>query len=91
VFIPDIDQWQKWSRDIRALADTVDLLLVDGTFASADEIPGRSIADIPHPLMPATRALLKGTRAALWFIHLNHTNRELDAPDVVRDGQRFGL
>jgi len=41
--------------------------------------------------MPSTRELLKGTRAALWFIHLNHTNRELDARDVVRDGQRFGL
>ena len=91
LFIPDIDQWQKWSRSIRDLADRVDVALLDGTFASADEIQGRSIAEIPHPLMPSTRELLKGTRAALWFIHLNHTNRELDARDVVRDGQRFGL
>jgi pyrroloquinoline quinone biosynthesis protein B len=89
LYIPDIDQWQKWPRPIRDLADEVDLAFVDGTFASADEIPGRSIADIPHPLMPATRDLLRGTRAQLWFIHLNHTNRELDAKDVVRDRQRF--
>jgi pyrroloquinoline quinone biosynthesis protein B len=89
VFIPDIDQWSKWDRDIRTIADEVDYLFLDGTFASADEIPGRSIADIPHPMMPVTRELLKGTRAALWFIHLNHTNRELDAPDVVKDGARF--
>jgi pyrroloquinoline quinone biosynthesis protein B len=89
LFIPDIDQWQKWPRDIRALANQVDLAFLDGTFASADEIPGRSTADIPHPLMPATRDLLRGTRAALWFIHVNHTNRELEAPDVVRDRQRF--
>jgi pyrroloquinoline quinone biosynthesis protein B len=91
LFIPDIDQWSKWSRDIRALADTVDYAFLDGTFASPGEIPGRSIADIPHPLMSDTRARLKGTRAQLWFIHLNHTNPELDAPDVVKDKQRFGM
>lgn len=89
LFIPDIDQWSKWDRDIRTLADDVDYAFVDGTFASANEIPGRAIADIPHPLMPATRELFKGRRAQLWFIHLNHTNRELDAPDVVKDGARF--
>lgn len=89
LFIPDIDQWSKWTRDIRTLADDVDYAFVDGTFASADEIPGRAIADIPHPLMPVTRELFKGRRAQLWFIHLNHTNRQLDASDVVKDGARF--
>lgn len=89
LFIPDIDQWSKWNRDIRTLADDVDYAFVDGTFASADEIPGRAIADIPHPLLPVTRELFKGRRAQLWFIHLNHTNRQLDAPDVVKDGARF--
>jgi pyrroloquinoline quinone biosynthesis protein B len=91
VFIPDIDQWSKWGRDIRALADTVDYVFLDGTFASANEIPGRSIADIPHPMMSDTRARLKGTKAQLWFIHLNHTNPELEARDVVREGQKFGM
>ncbi len=91
LYIPDIDQWQKWSRDIRAVANDVDLALLDGTFAAANEIPGRSMADIPHPLMPATRELLRGTRADLWFIHINHTNLEIDAKDVVRDGKRFGI
>jgi pyrroloquinoline quinone biosynthesis protein B len=91
LFIPDIDQWSKWSRDIRALAETVDYAFLDGTFASAGEIPGRSIADIPHPLMSDTRARLKGTRAQLWFIHLNHTNQDLDAPDVAKMGARFGM
>ena len=91
LFIPDIDQWSKWTHDIRALADTVDYAFLDGTFASAGEIPGRSIADIPHPLMSDTRARLKGTRAQLWFIHLNHTNPDLDAPDVVKMGARFGM
>jgi pyrroloquinoline quinone biosynthesis protein B len=89
LFIPDIDQWSKWSQNVRELVDTVDLAFLDGTFASADELPGRSIADIPHPLIPATRALLRGARARVWFIHLNHTNRELDAADIARDGMLF--
>ncbi len=89
LFIPDIDQWSKWPRSIRTLADSVDLAFLDGTFASADELPGRSIADIPHPLIPQTRELLRGSRAGVWFIHLNHTNKELGQKDVVRDGQRF--
>ena len=89
LYIPDIDQWQKWNRNVREVVGRVDLALLDGTFASASEIPGRSIADVPHPLMPATRELLRSTKAALWFIHLNHTNLELDAKDVVRDGMRF--
>jgi pyrroloquinoline quinone biosynthesis protein B len=89
LFIPDIDQWSKWSQSIRTIVDGMDLAFLDGTFASADELPGRSIADIPHPLMPTTRALLTGTRAKVWFIHINHTNRELGAADVVRDGMTF--
>ncbi len=69
----------------------MDIALLDGTFASASELPGRSMADVPHPLMPSTRALLRGLATQLWFIHLNHTNAEIDAPDVVRDGQTFGM
>jgi pyrroloquinoline quinone biosynthesis protein B len=91
LYIPDIDQWQKWDRSIRDLADGADLAFLDGTFASATEIPGRSIDDIPHPMMSRTRELLRGTKASVWFIHLNHTNAEIDAVDVVKDRQRFPL
>ena len=91
LYIPDIDQWQKWERPIRELVDQVDLAFLDGTFASASEIPGRSIDDIPHPMMSVTREVLRGTKAAVWFIHLNHTNAEIDAEDVVKDRQRFRL
>jgi pyrroloquinoline quinone biosynthesis protein B len=91
LYIPDIDQWQKWDRSIRELVDQVDLAFLDGTFASPGEIPGRSIDDIPHPMMSVTRDLLSGSKAAVWFIHLNHTNAEIDAKDVVKDRQRFPL
>jgi pyrroloquinoline quinone biosynthesis protein B len=91
LYIPDIDQWQKWDRSIRELVMSVDLAFLDGTFAAADEIPGRTVADIPHPMIPATRDLLRGVRAEVWFIHINHTNGQLDAKDIARDGARFGL
>ena len=55
----------------------MDLAFLDGTFASPAEIPNRSVTDIPHPMIPATRDLLRGTRAQVWFIHLNHTNPAL--------------
>jgi pyrroloquinoline quinone biosynthesis protein B len=91
-FIPDIDRWDKWDRSVHDLADGVDLLFVDGTFSSPNELPGRDVSEIPHPLMRETRALVRGTRARLLFIHLNHTNRALvDGEDVAREGMRFPL
>jgi len=91
-FVPDIDRWERWSRSVRDLADRVDLLFVDGTFSSAGELPGRDISEIPHPLVPDTRALLRGTRARLLFIHLNHTNPALrGGPDIAREGMRLPL
>ena len=90
IFIPDIDRWEKWDRSIREIADTVDLAFLDGTFASPTEI-NRNIDEIPHPMMSRTRELLRGTRARLWFIHINHTNAELEAADVVREGMTFEM
>jgi pyrroloquinoline quinone biosynthesis protein B len=90
VFIPDIDRWEKWDRSIRDLAQRVDLAFVDGTFASPTEV-NRNIEEIPHPMMGRTRELVRGTRARVWFIHINHTNAELDAPDVAREGMTFDM
>lgn len=92
LFIPDIDRWEKWDRSIRELAGTVDLAFLDGTFASPSEV-NRDITEIPHPMMPRTRELWRGARARarLWFIHINHTNAELEAADVVREGMTFPM
>jgi pyrroloquinoline quinone biosynthesis protein B len=56
-----------------------DVALLDGTFYEAGEIPGRSQADIPHPLVPETMQRLGAPALAgrVLFIHLNHTNRLL--------------
>jgi pyrroloquinoline quinone biosynthesis protein B len=92
LFIPDIDKWEKWNRSLHELANQVDVLLVDGTFSSMDELPGRDISQVPHPLMTETRKLLEGTRAKLWFTHLNHSNPALlDGKDVAREGMTFSL
>lgn len=90
LFIPDIDRWEKWDRSIRDLAGTVDYAFLDGTFASPAEI-NRPIEEIPHPLMGRTRELLHGVRAKLWFIHINNSNAEIDAPDAVKEGMTFPL
>lgn len=92
LYVPDTDRWETWTRSIREMADAADLALLDGTFASAAEVVGRDITHIPHPMTSTTRALLRGVRAQVWFIHLNHTNPELgSAPDVVREGMEFDL
>ncbi len=89
MFVPDADRWTDAERRI---ADTVDLALLDGTFGSADELPGRSTREVPHPLMGTTREHFRGARAKLWFIHLNHTNPAiLSGDDVVREGMSFDL
>lgn len=92
LYVPDIDRWDRWGRDIGTLVDEVDLAFLDGTFASAGEVQGRSYDAVRHPLIPDTRRRLAGTSADVWFIHLNHTNPELvSAPDVAREGMEFEL
>ncbi len=81
LWLPDIDKWEKWDRSLPALLEDPALVaFVDGTFQSADEIPGRSIAEIPHPLVSETAALMAGmpqARGRVYLVHLNHTNRLL--------------
>jgi pyrroloquinoline quinone biosynthesis protein B len=102
LFIPDIDKWERWERRLEDEAAAVDTVLLDGTFFEASEVPGRSLADIPHPLVEETVARLGGSRARVLLIHLNHTNRLLwdeaarrrllaRGVDVAREGQELPL
>ena len=89
IFVPDAD---RWTDEVRQQADEVDLALLDGSFASLDELPNRAIEEVRHPLMSETREHFRGTKAALWFIHLNHTNPALvEGDDVAREGMTFLL
>lgn len=82
LFIPDIDKWERWSRSIEAEIARVDVAFLDGTFYANGEIPGRDMAEIPHPFieesMQRFARLPAAERAKIRFIHLNHTNPALD-------------
>jgi pyrroloquinoline quinone biosynthesis protein B len=81
LFIPDIDKWEKWDRELSQLAKEFDFLLIDATFYNSKEI-NRDISEIPHPLVTETMNLLSGlnkeNRNKVYFIHMNHTNMMLD-------------
>ncbi len=105
LWLPDVDKWETWDRKIEVIVAGVDRAYLDGTFFSADEIPGRSIAAIPHPLVPETVQRLRAAATPagkVFFTHLNHTNRLFWDGAALRDlarrgfgvaaeGDRFGL
>jgi len=78
LFIPDINKWSQWERDIADQVQASDYALIDATFFDNGELPGRDMSKIPHPLVTETMTALsnlsKEHRAKVWFIHMNHTN-----------------
>ena len=82
IFIPDIDKWEKWDRDIIEEISRVDYAFIDGTFYDGEEINNRDISEIPHPFiiesMTKFKKLPSKEKSKIYFIHLNHTNPLLD-------------
>ncbi len=82
LFIPDIDKWDKWEKDIRNFVHGGNYLrnyvIIDGTFYKDRELPGRNMAEIPHPFVQETMAMFEKydavSKKKIWFIHFNHTN-----------------
>lgn len=107
LYLPDIDKWERWGTPIARWIEAVDLALLDGTFFADGEIPGRSMADIPHPFIAESierfGPLPGALRARVHFTHLNHSNPaarpgsaarvavEGAGMSVAEDGQVFGL
>jgi len=90
LYIPDIDAWEPWDHDLAAEVSSVDVALLDGTFQREDELPGRSMEGVPHPLMPHTLELLPPElHGRVLFTHLNHTNTATQ--HVAQEGQVIGL
>lgn len=81
LFIPDIDKWEKWNKDIVEEIKKVDYALIDGTFYDEKEINNRNIKEIPHPFviecMKCFEKLNDSERNKIHFIHFNHTNKLL--------------
>jgi len=107
LYIPDIQNWQAWKRDIRKEVESVDIALLDGTFFSPAELPGRDLSKIGHPFIRNSMDLLEGVirpnKIQVYFTHLNHSNPALDPEgtaykeiegrdfDLAAEGQEFTL
>lgn len=106
LFIPDINKWHVWEKDIIEEISNVDIALLDGTFYDANELPGRDISEIPHPYVEESIELFNklppSEKAKITFIHFNHTNPLiLDSPErkqveslgfrVAKEGQIIPL
>jgi pyrroloquinoline quinone biosynthesis protein B len=82
LFIPDIDKWQKWEKDIKTLVKQHDWLFLDGTFYTDGELPGRNMNEVPHPFVQESIELFKELSTTekhkIFFIHFNHTNPLID-------------
>ena len=92
-YCPDIDGWDGWDRDLKCLVSGLDVALLDGTFYSAGELPGRDLSQIPHPLVIDTAQRLAGVNCEVRLIHLNHSN-PLYAPGLERawlEAKRIGV
>jgi pyrroloquinoline quinone biosynthesis protein B len=106
-YVPDTDTWATWSTSAREALAGCDTALIDGTFFAADELPGRDVSKIGHPLIVATMDLLhdvvRAGRLRVLFTHLNHSNHALEPGGAERraigargfalaeDGQRLPL
>ena len=107
LYVPDTDGWENWDPPLPEQLVGVDVAILDGTFYSLDELPGRSVASIGHPLIEQTMDLLQPLvddgRLEVWFTHLNHSNPALDVGGeaaaairsrgfgIAADGQLFPL
>ena len=78
LFIPDIDKWPLWERDIISEVGRADFAIIDATFYVANELPNRNMSEVPHPFVSETVELFRSSttllRNKIMFIHMNHTN-----------------
>ena len=94
LYIPDIQNWEAWDRSIQKEVEKVDIALLDGTFYSPNELPGRDLSKIGHPFITASMDVLApavNSGKRIYFTHLNHSNLALDpdgnaAKEIINKG-----
>ncbi len=90
LYIPDVDRWEQWERDLGEIASGVDYCILDATFYSPTELAqrGRDYREVPHPLITTTMDLLQGVvdagKTKVYLTHLNHTNPAVMPDHEVR-------
>ncbi|WP_109298912.1 MBL fold metallo-hydrolase [Aquimarina sp. AU474] len=97
LFIPDINKWSLWEKNIVEQVKQVDYAFIDATFFKNGEIP-RPMEEVPHPFIEETTNLFKNEseeiKSKVIFIHFNHSNPALDVDNEDRilleeQGYRF--
>jgi pyrroloquinoline quinone biosynthesis protein B len=92
LFIPDIDKWERWTKDIVSEIKQVDYAFLDATFYDNQELNYRNMAEIPHPFvvesMERFKNLPQTEKQKIYFIHLNHTNPLLNPKSPQRKALR---
>ncbi len=97
LFIPDINKWTLWKKNIVEEVKKVDYALIDATFFKNGEIP-RPMSEVPHPFIEETVALFNKEsemlKSKIIFIHFNHSNPMIDKTNAERlflekQGYRF--
>jgi pyrroloquinoline quinone biosynthesis protein B len=98
LFIPDIDKWEKWNRNINDEIKKVDIAFIDGTFYQNGELAGRDMREVPHPFVSESmnrfNELPASEKAKIRFIHFNHTNPLLKTASAQKDSviaKGFGI
>jgi pyrroloquinoline quinone biosynthesis protein B len=86
LFIPDINKWESFERDMIAMVQQSDIAFLDATFYSGDELGQIDITKVPHPFVVETMEKFSSqdikTKNKIHFIHLNHTNPLLQAGEI---------
>lgn len=95
LFIPDIDKWEKWERNIIEEVKKVDYAFVDASFFRDGEID-RDMSKIPHPFTTQTTTLFENEDLAIknkiHFIHYNHSNPTIKESHHLKDSiQNLGF
>jgi pyrroloquinoline quinone biosynthesis protein B len=96
LFIPDIDKWHIWKKDIIEEVKKVDYAFLDASFFRDSEMKGRDMSKIPHPFTTETTTLFENetveTKAKIFFIHFNHTNPTILESHHLKDSiQNLGF
>ena len=77
IFIPDIDKWEIWDKDIISLVKESDYAFLDATFYKNGEL-NRDMSQIPHPFVEESVELFSNlsnqNKQKIYFTHINHTN-----------------
>jgi pyrroloquinoline quinone biosynthesis protein B len=84
MYLPDIDAWADWPGAEAAISEHA-LCLLDATFSDPDELPGRSIADIKHPLVTDTVERFSHLTGSTQIVlgHINHSNSLADIESEI--------